>query len=214
MVKTRIAKKIRKTKETSIKLTLNIDGEGKADIDTKIPFLNHMLELFTYWGLFDLEIKAEGDLEVGIHHTNEDIGICLGEAFKEALGDKKGIRRIGFAAVPMDEALAQVTLDISGRSSLNFETFMPSRLSWNDLTGVEQFIENLKSEEKYTFEDAKHFLQSFANNCGINIHITLKPTSDLHHTLEAIFKALGIALDKATQIDPRRKGVPSTKGKI
>lgn len=210
----RISEIDRQTKETNIKLILNVDGQGKANVDTKIPFLNHMLELFTYWGLFDLEIAAEGDLDVGIHHTNEDIGICLGEAFKEALGDKKGIRRIGFAVVPMDEVLAQVSVDISGRPSLNFETLMPSYLTWDDLTGVEQFIESLKSEEKYTFEDAKHFLQSFANNAGINIHISIKPSTDLHHTLEAMFKALGIALDKATQIDPRRKGVPSTKGRI
>ena len=212
----RVAEINRKTKETSIKLTLNVDGEGKADIDTKIPFLNHMLELFAYWGLFDLEIKAEGDLEVGIHHTNEDIGICLGEAFKEALEDKKGIKRFGFAAVPMDKALAEVTLDISGRPSLNFEALMPSRLTvtFNGEIDIEKFIENLRSDQKYTFEDAKHFLQSFVNNCGVNMHIGIRPSSDLHHILEAIFKALGIALDKATQIDPRRQEVSSTKGKI
>ena len=175
-----------------------------------------MLELFTYWGLFDLEIGAEGDLDVDIHHTNEDIGICLGEAFKQALGDKKGIKRIGFAAVPMDEALAQVSVDISGRPSLNFETLIPSRLTvtFDGEISIERVIENLRSEEKYTFEDAKHFLQSFVNNCGVNMHIGIKPSSDLHHILEAMFKALGIALDRATQIDRRRQGVPSTKGKI
>ena len=200
----------RQTKETDIKLTLNLDGQGKANIDTKIPFLNHMLELFAYWGLFDLELKAEGDLNVDIHHTNEDIGICLGEAFKEALGDKKGIRRIGFAAVPMDEALAQVSVDISGRPSLNFTFYQsPPEVDSPPAKPVEKH-----QDIRYTFEDAKHFLQSFANNCGINIHITIKPAADLHHTLEVIFKALGIALDKATQIDSRRQGVPSTKGKI
>ncbi len=215
-MKARVAKKNRKTKETNIKLTLNINGHGKANIDTKIPFLNHMLELFTYWGLFDLEIWADGDLDVDIHHTNEDMGICLGEALKEALGNKMGIIRIGFAAVPMDEALAEVTLDISGRPSLDFETLMPSRLTvtFDGEIGIEKFIENLRSDQKYTFEDAKHFLQSFVNNCGVNMHIGIRPSSDLHHILEAIFKALGIALDKATQIDPRRQEVPSTKGKI
>ena len=114
----------------------------------------------------------------------------------------------------MDEALAQVSVDISGRPSLNFETLIPSRLTWNSLIGVEEFIEDLKSEERYAFEDAKHFLQSFVNNCGVNVHIGIRPSSDLHHILEAMFKALGIALDKATQIDLRRQGVPSTKGKI
>jgi imidazoleglycerol-phosphate dehydratase len=209
-MKERIAERERKTKETDIKLKLNLDGKGNANIDTKIPFLNHMLELFAYWGLFDLEIKAEGDLEVDIHHTNEDIGICLGEAFKQALGDKKGIKRMGFAAVPMDEALAQVSVDISGRSSLNFETTKPSLSFWQRLAG----LKIIESKKKYTFEDAKHFLKAFTDNCGINMHIAVKATESLHHILEAIFKALGIALDKASQIDPRRSDIPSTKGQI
>ncbi|RKY39537.1 MAG: imidazoleglycerol-phosphate dehydratase HisB [Candidatus Omnitrophota bacterium] len=192
----------RRSRETDIKISLNIDGRGETEIDTQIPFLNHMLELFAYWGLFDLKIKAKGDIEVDIHHTNEDVGICLGEAFKQALRDKAGIRRIAFSVVPMGEALAEVSVDISGRPflRLNPQLAFASRSD--------------KERSGYNFEDAKHFLQSFVNNCGLDLHINLKTSADLHHTLEAMFKALGIALDGATQIDPRRKGVPSTKGRI
>jgi imidazoleglycerol-phosphate dehydratase len=181
----------RKTKETEIAVKLNIDGIGKTKINTGIGLLNHMLELFAFWGYFDLDISAKGDLNVDIHHTNEDIGIVLGQAFKEALGDKKGIRRIGFASVPMEEVVAAVTLDISGRGFFNFDLLPKSLLG------------------------ATSIPEAFAKQLGMNLNIKVDYANpDLHATLEPIFKALGIALDLATQIDPRRKGVPSTKGVI
>lgn len=192
----------RKTKETDISIKLNIDGLGKSNIDTGIGFLNHMLELFSFHGFFDLEIKAKGDLEVDIHHTNEDLGITLGEAFKKALGDKKGIKRFGSSLIPMDETLVQVVLDISGRPNL---------------TMVEApEIENIKSKRRisYTLEDAKQFLRAFANTLGVNLHICILYGEDSHHIIEAIFKGLARALDEATQIEKRKRGIPSTKGKI
>lgn len=199
-MKKRIATVKRKTRETDIAVKLNIDGSGKSKINTGIGILDHMLELFAFHGLFDLDIIAKGDLKVDIHHINEDIGIVLGEAFKKALGEKKGIRRFGSASVPMEEVVANVTIDISGRGfyKLNAE---------KKLFAI--------SEEQYYFKDAEHFFESFAKHLGINLNITLNhPISDLHTTLEPIFKALGIALDESTQIDPRRIGIPSTKGII
>jgi imidazoleglycerol-phosphate dehydratase len=191
----------RKTKETDITVKLNIDGSGKSKINTGIGILDHMLELFAFHGLFDLEITAKGDLKVDIHHTNEDIGIVLGEAFKKALGDKKGIRRFGSASVPMEEVVANVTIDISGRGFYKFESRR---------TGVTP-----TSENNYRFEDVKHFFEALANHLGMNLNMVIEPmVSDLHKTLEPAFKALGKALDEATQIDPRRKGIPSTKGVI
>lgn len=191
----------RKTSETNITVKLNIDGEGKARIDTGIGILDHMLELFAFHGMFDLAIKASGDLKVDIHHTNEDVGIVLGDAFKKALGNKKGIRRFGSFSVPMEEVVAQVVIDISGRGYFRLKTNKGAVLP--------------KMAQGYVFTDAEHFFDAFANHLGANINILVSPTSaDLHATLEPIFKALGIALDKATQIDPRRKGVPSTKGII
>jgi imidazoleglycerol-phosphate dehydratase len=188
----------RKTKETDITVKLNIDGSGTAKINTGIGILNHMLELFTFHGLFDLEIAAKGDFKVDIHHTNEDIGIVLGEAFKKALGIKKGIRRFGSASVPMEDVVASVTVDISGRG---FFQSLSSPCA--------------KGEEEYSFTYANHFFEAFAKKLGMNLNIHLLSTNpDLHTNLEPIFKALGIALDQATQIDPRRKGVPSTKGII
>lgn len=193
----RIAQIKRKTKETDITVKLNIDGSGKSKIKTGIGILDHMLELFTFHGLFDLEIVAKGDLKIDIHHTNEDIGIVLGEAFKKALGDKKGIKRFGSASVPMEDAVADITVDISGRGF------------FKDIVR-----ENIESEG-YSFVYANHFFESFAKKLGMNLNISLSSSnSDLHTNLEPIFKALGIALDQATQIDPRRKGVPSTKGII
>ncbi|MCM8780758.1 MAG: imidazoleglycerol-phosphate dehydratase HisB [Candidatus Omnitrophica bacterium] len=188
----------RKTRETEIAVKLNIDGQGKAKINTGIGLLDHMLELFTFHGLFDLEIKAKGDLRVDIHHTNEDVAIVLGQAFKKALGAKKGIRRFGWASVPMEEVVAEIAVDISGRAYFMLATpYVP------------------KVQDGYTFGDAEHFFESFAKHLGMNLNIKVEPISpDLHTTLEPIFKALGIALDQATQIDPRRKGVPSTKGVI
>jgi len=191
----------RKTKETDITLTLNIDGVGKSKIKTGIGILDHMLELFAFHGLFDLGIAAKGDLKVDIHHTNEDIGIVLGQAFKKALGTKKGIKRFGSASVPMEDVTASVAVDISGRSHLGWPLkdagFAPDK------------------KEGYEEEYAKHFFDAFSKNLGANVNIIISSTNpDLHTTLEPVFKALGIALDQATQIDPRRKGVPSTKGVI
>jgi len=200
-MKNRIAVVKRATRETKIQLKLNIDGKGKYDINTGIAFLDHMLSLFTKHGLFDLEIKAKGDLEVDIHHTNEDVGICLGQAFDRALEDKKGIKRFAGAGVPMDEALARITLDISGRPSLYITIDKMVKLPGHDKKG-------------YSFEDAKHFLRSFCQHAGINAHIDILAGEDLHHILEAVFKALARALDTATKVDPRIKGIPSTKGKI
>ncbi|MCM8800657.1 MAG: imidazoleglycerol-phosphate dehydratase HisB [Candidatus Omnitrophica bacterium] len=190
----------RKTKETTILAKLNIDGSGKSKINTGIGILDHMLELFAFWGFFDLELIAKGDLNIDLHHTNEDIGIVLGEAFKQALGDKKGIRRFGSASVPMEEVIAYVILDISGRGHLQLKT--------------SKKITSLK-KDKYQFSDIRHFFDSFAKHLGMNLNINIEnPVSDLHTTLEPVFKALGIALDQATQVDPRRKGIPSTKGII
>ena len=190
------------TKETAITGRLNIDGTGKYDIKTSIGFLDHMLELFAKHGLFDLELRAKGDLRVDTHHTNEDVGICLGEAFKKALADKKGIRRFASVTVPMDEALVEVTLDISGRPYLKDLVTYASPAFANEIV------------EHYSFNDAKEFLRAFINNAGINLIFDIKAGEDLHHILEALFKAFARALDEATQIDVRIKGVPSTKGKL
>ncbi len=187
----------RKTKETDITGKLVIDGSGKADIKTGIGFLDHMLELFAFHGLFDMTLKAKGDLNVDMHHTNEDLGICLGKAFKDALGDCKGIKRYGSAEVPMDQARAKVVVDIGGRYAF--------------LRTME--VEPHGSEKGYTFDDGIDFLDSLAKNLNMNLHVETSG-SDLHHVLEAVFKALGVAMDQATQIDPRRKAVPSTKGII
>lgn len=195
----RQAQIVRRTKETDIEVKLNIDGSGKYSIETGIPFLDHMLGLFAKHGLFDLTLKAKGDLEVDIHHTNEDVGICLGEVFKKALGDKKGIKRFGTAFVPMDEALARVTIDLSGRPSLHAINFP---------------LLSKEMQEGYSMQDAKHFFESFIVHSGINMNIDILSGNSIHHVLEALFKALGRALDEATQIDPRIKGIPSTKGRI
>jgi imidazoleglycerol-phosphate dehydratase len=198
-MKKRIAAVKRKTKETDISVKLNIDGTGKSKINTGIGLLDHMLELFSFHGLFDLEITAKGDLKIDIHHTNEDVGIVLGQAFKEALGDMKGIKRFGSASVPMEDVTASVAADISGRGYL----------AWPLASGVPE------KKEGYEFEYAKHFFEAFAKKMGINLNIGIVGSNpDIHTTLEPVFKALGKALDEATQIDPRRKGVPSTKGVI
>jgi len=189
----------RKTTETDVTLQLNVDGTGKARIKTGIAFLDHMLTLLAKHGLFDLEIKAKGDLDVDIHHTNEDIGICLGEALKKALKDKKGIKRFGVGYVPMEEALAKVVLDLSGRYSLTF----PKKM-----------LEVDKKVEGYSLNDAEHFLKALSREAGINLNVAIESGTDLHHIIEAIFKALGKALDEATVIDPRAKGIPSTKGRL
>lgn len=188
----------RKTRETDISVKLNIDGKGKAKIDTSIGFLDHMLELFSFHGLFDLEVQAKGDLKVDMHHTNEDIGICLGQAFKRALGECAGIKRFGSAEVPMDQARAKVAIDISNRYAFS---------GLKAPAGTQ-----ITSKENYSLGDAGDILESFAKNMVVNLHVDIIAGEDLHHVLEAIFKAFGVALDQATQIDPRRKEVPSTKG--
>jgi imidazoleglycerol-phosphate dehydratase len=200
-MKKRVATTKRKTKETDIAVTLNIDGTGESRIKTGIGLLDHMLELFAFHGLFDLEIAAKGDLGVDIHHTNEDIGIVLGDAFKDALGNKEGIKRFGSASVPMEDVVANVTIDISGRG----------HLSW-PLEGAGVAPDK---KEGYELEYAKHFFDSFAKRVGMNLSVSISGANpDIHTTLEPVFKAFGIALDQATQTDPRRKGVPSTKGVI
>lgn len=199
----REAIKNRKTKETDITVKLNIDGTGITKINSGIGFLDHMLELLAFWGHFDLDIiTSQADLKVDIHHANEDLGIVLGQAFKEALGDKVGINRNGFASVPMEEVTANVTVDISGRGSYKL-TIWPS------------VYEYPISQEGYELKYAQHFFEAFAKQLGMNLIIKLdNPNKDLHATLEPVFKALGKALDQAAQIDPRRKGIPSTKGII
>ena len=188
----------RKTTETQITVKLNVDGSGKAKIKTGIGFLDHMLELFSFHGFFDLEISAQGDLKVDIHHTNEDIGIVLGQAFKKALGDKKGIRRFGYAGVPMEEVVGKAVLDINGRGFFDLK-----------VDGAVQ------AKEGYELEYAKHFFDGLAKHLGMNLNLKIESASpDLHASLEPVFKAFGIALDQATQIDHRRKGIPSTKGVI
>ncbi len=196
---TRIAKVHRKTRETDIQLELNVDGSGLSKVKTGLPFLDHMLELFSKHGLFDLFVKAKGDLEVDIHHTNEDTGIVLGAALTKALGDKKGIRRYGFWSLPMDETLIRVSLDISGRPSL----FV------HQADGV-----SFSRLENYSFHDAMEFMRAFCHHAGINMHIEVVKGKDSHHIIEGVFKCLTKALDAATQVDPRVQGVPSTKGLI
>lgn len=189
----------RKTQETDIRLRLNLDGHGKASVKTGIPFLDHMLASLAKHGLFDLEIQARGDLEVDIHHTNEDVGITLGQAFAKALKDKKGIRRFGFFSVPMDEALVRVSLDISGRPSL--QTLRQRGVRFSRL-------------ENYSFHDACEFLKALTLHAGINMAIEVISGHDSHHIIEAVFKASAKALDMATQRDPRIQGIPSTKGTL
>jgi imidazoleglycerol-phosphate dehydratase len=184
----------RKTGETDIKLSLNLDGSGRHAIATGVGFLDHMLTHIARHGLFDLEIEARGDLDVDAHHTVEDVGICLGKAFLEALGDMQGIRRYGQAVIPMDEALAEAAVDISGRPFLAFRGDVPrGRL------GV------------FDTELAEEFFRAFTVNARVTAHLVVRAGSNSHHIVEALFKALARALDQATAPDPRVKGVPSTK---
>jgi len=185
----------RVTKETRIKLSLNVDGKGDAKICTSVPFLDHMLNLFARHGLFNLEVEASGDIDIDFHHTVEDIGIVMGEAFRQALGDKKGIRRYGQATVPMDETLASVAIDISGRPYLVYHVTLPK----------------IKIGE-FDVELAREFFQAFANHCGLNLHINVMYGENVHHIIEACFKAVARAMDLATQRDPRVEGIMSTKG--
>ncbi|MCD8503311.1 MAG: imidazoleglycerol-phosphate dehydratase HisB [Bacillaceae bacterium] len=193
----RVASIERNTNETQIKLDLSIDGEGKVNLQTPVPFLNHMLDLFTKHGLFDLKVAAKGDVDIDDHHTTEDIGICLGLALRDALGDKRGIKRYGNCFVPMDEALAQVVVDLSNRPHLEFKAELPSGT-------VGTFDTELVHE----------FLWKLALEARMNLHVIVHYGTNTHHIIEAIFKALGRALDEATTLDPRIKGVPSTKGML
>ncbi|MGF9910016.1 imidazoleglycerol-phosphate dehydratase HisB [Brevibacillus porteri] len=193
--KQRAAQIERNTNETQIALSFGVDGAGESKQNSGVPFLDHMLDLFTRHGHFDLIVKAKGDIEIDYHHTVEDIGICLGYALREALGDKKGIKRYGNAFVPMDDALAQVVIDISNRPHLEYRATYPTNM-------VGQFPTELVHE----------FLWKLALEARINLHVILHYGHNTHHMIEAIFKALGRALDEATTIDPRVKGVPSTKG--
>jgi imidazoleglycerol-phosphate dehydratase len=187
----------RKTSETDIKVELNIDGIGQYAIITPVPFLNHMLELFSKHGLFDLTIGAMGDVEVDFHHTVEDIGICLGQAFQQALGEKEKIQRYGEATVPMDEASSRVNLDISGRPYLVFNA-PPLQGKVGD----------------FDLELTEEFFQAFVNNSGITLHINVLSGKNFHHIVESVFKSFARALDKATQINTRATGIPSTKGSL
>ena len=185
----------RKTKETSIQVTLNLDGNGTSSLDTGIPFLDHMLELMAVHGFMDLKVNAKGDIEVDFHHTVEDLGICLGQAINQALGDKKAIKRYGQATIPMDEALATVVLDISNRPYLSYSVPLKMRV-----TG--KFDVGLLNE----------FFRALVNNAGFTMHIKLEAGDDPHHSAEAIFKAFARALDQASQKEERITEVPSSKG--
>ena len=185
----------RTTNETNIQLAFGVDGSGQSEIVTDVPFLNHMLDLFTKHGQFDLSVKAQGDIEIDDHHTVEDIGICLGQTLKEALGGKQGIKRYASVFVPMDEALAQVVIDLSNRPHLEYRAAYPSQQ-------VGSFSTELVHE----------FLWKFALEARMTMHVIVHYGMNTHHMIEAIFKALGRALDEATSLDPRVKGVPSTKG--
>jgi imidazoleglycerol-phosphate dehydratase len=188
----------RKTKETEIKIELNLDGSGKYSIRTPIPFLDHMLSLMSKHGLFDLTIKAKGDVNIDDHHTIEDTAIVLGRAVKQALGHMTGINRYGQASVPMDETLAAVSIDISGRPFIVYKVDFPKK---NKIKGFDPDL----------IED---FLHAFVTNSGITLHIGVPYGRNTHHIIEAIFKALGRALRQAVDINPKVKGIPSTKGKL
>jgi len=191
---TPLSRVTRKTKETEVELELELDGRGEADLQTGIPFLDHMLHLFAAHGYFDLKVKAKGDLHVDQHHTVEDLGICLGQAFREAVQQRPQVRRFGSARVPMDEALAQVAVDLSNRPFLHFQvTFPPGGAALEP-----QLV--------------KEFWRAVSVHGGLTLHITVPYGENTHHIIEAVFKAAGRALDAATQPEPRAKGVPSTKG--
>jgi len=191
----RIAKIERKTKETQIELELNLDGEGRYEIGTGNGFFDHMLSHLARHGLMDLTLKAQGDLHVDAHHTVEDVAICLGQALDQALADKKGITRFGWAAVPMEDSLAQVAIDISGRPGLAYNV---------------EF--NAEKIGDFDVELVAEFLRGFSNNAKLNLHVIVPYGTNNHHIAEAIFKALGRSLSQAIGRDTRVKDVPSTKG--
>ncbi|MHB0867006.1 MAG: imidazoleglycerol-phosphate dehydratase HisB [Thermoleophilia bacterium] len=185
----------RKTSETDITVRLNVDGTGESNIETGVGFFDHMLTLFAKHGFFDLQISAKGDLEVDGHHTVEDVGICLGQAFDQALGDKTGITRYGFFILPMNEALATVSLDICGRPFLAYNI----DLTASQIGGFDADL-------------AHEFFQAFTTNSGVSLHVRLQAGTNPHHVIEAVFKSFGKAMERACVVDSRIKGVQSTKG--
>ena len=195
----RIASIVRQTLETDIQLTLNLDGAGKRDISTGIGFFDHMLTLFAAHGFFDLSIQAKGDLHVDLHHTVEDVGLVLGDAFDKALGDRKGIRRYGHSVVPMDETLTAVTVDLSRRPYLVFR--VPERA----VSG---------SDDRFDVGICKEFFRAFSVRAGMNLHINVRYGENRHHILESMFKAAGRALDGAVSLDARITDIHSTKGDL
>jgi imidazoleglycerol-phosphate dehydratase len=187
----------RDTQETQISVKLNLDGSGRAKLASGIPFLDHMLDQIARHGLVDLEVKAKGDLHIDAHHTVEDIGITLGQAFAKAIGDKKGVRRYGHAYVPLDEALSRVVIDLSGRPGLEMSgKFTRARVGDFDVDLVREFF------------------QGFVNHALVTLHLDNLKGVNAHHQVETLFKAFGRALRMAVELDPRVKGVPSTKGKL
>jgi imidazoleglycerol-phosphate dehydratase len=192
---TRTANRTRTTRETDISVTLNLDGAGESTIETGIGFFDHMLTLFARHGLFDLTIACRGDIRVDFHHSVEDVGIVLGQAFLEALGDKSGIARYGYAYVPMEFALARAVVDLSGRSALDYRVEM----------GVEKVGD-------FDVELVPEFFKAFADNARLNLHIDLIKSANGHHDLEAVFKSVARALAESVRLDPRIKGQHSTKG--
>jgi imidazoleglycerol-phosphate dehydratase len=193
----RLAEVVRKTKETDIQVRLVLDGTGSAQVRTGIGFLDHMLTHVAVHGFFDVTVEANGDLHVDFHHTVEDVGIALGQALGQALGNRGGIARYGEATVPMDEALAQVVVDLSGRTHLSYEDGLPpGKVGEVDIELFQEFFE------------------AFARSAGATVHVRVPSGRNAHHVIEAIFKAFARALDRATREEPRRQGVPSTKGSL
>jgi len=193
----RVANHARKTKETEISVTIDLDGGGQHDIVTPLPFLSHMLEQLSRHGLFDLNVRATGDVEIDGHHTTEDLGIVLGQCVAKALHDRKGIRRYGWALLPMDEARVAVTLDLSGRPFFVSELHLPKA-----------------KIGEFDVELAEVFFEGFARGASCNLHIVKQAGENLHHVIEITFKAFAKALEAATRLDPRVPGVPSTKGTL
>lgn len=193
----RTAELARKTAETDITVRVNLDGTGQADVDTGIGFFDHMLTHLARHGMFDIKVHAKGDLHIDAHHTVEDVGICLGKAFLDALGDMKGLVRYGHAVIPMDEVLAEVAIDVSGRPFLVFQADMPP-------VQVGQFDAQL----------AEEFFRAFAVNSRSTLHVILRHGSNVHHCIEGMFKAFARSLDRATSMDGRHSDIPSTKGML
>lgn len=192
----REAIKERKTKETEVKVKINLDGEGKSNIDTQVPFLDHMIELFSYHAQYDLNISAKGDIHIDAHHTTEDVALTLALAFNEALGEKRGIERYGFFRLCMDEALTEISLDLSGRSFISYNVEFPS--------------EKIGS---FDTELVEEFFTSFSRSANITLHLDLIRGKNSHHIAEALFKCFGRALKEATRINPKRGcEIPSSKG--